>query len=179
MATEQISALLSQVGLGNRPAFGTLYDLTSAKLFGVCLRILRDRAEAEDAVQEVYIKIWHNATRFQQASASPMSWLIAIARNQSIDKLRARRAPAFELEDAIEVLDNAPGPEAMLLAKDEKSKIDLCIDKLPKVRADAVRAAYVEGYTYLELATRFQLPLNTLRTWLRRSLISLRECLES
>ena len=179
MATEQISALLSQVGLGSRPAFGTLYDMTSAKLFGVCLRILRDRAEAEDAVQEVYIKIWHNATRFQQAEASPMSWLIAIARNQSIDKLRSRRAPAFELEDAIEVQDNAPGPEASLLAKDEKSKIDLCIDKLPKDRARAVRAAYVEGYSYLELATRYQLPLNTLRTWLRRSLISLRECLES
>ncbi len=179
MATEQISALLSQVGLGSRPAFGTLYDLTSAKLFGVCLRILRDRAEAEDAVQEVYIKIWHSAARFQQAEASPMSWLIAIARNQSIDKLRARRAPAVELDDAIEVQDNAPGPEAMLAAKDEKSKIDVCIDKLPKDRAKAVRAAYVEGYSYLELATRFQLPLNTLRTWLRRSLISLRECLES
>ena len=177
--TDPISALLSQVGLGNRPAFGKLYDLTSAKLFGVCLRILRDRAEAEDAVQEVYIKIWHSASRFQQAGASPMSWLIAIARNQSIDKLRARRAPALELDEAFEVQDDAPGPEAALMAGDEKSKIDHCLEQLPQDRAQAVRAAYVEGYSYLELATRFQLPLNTLRTWLRRSLLSLRECLES
>ena len=179
MVTDPISALLSQVGLGNKSAFGTLYDLTSAKLFGVCVRILRDRAEAEDAVQEVYIKIWHSAARFQQAGASPMSWLIAIARNQSIDKLRARRAPAVEIDEAFEVQDDAPGPEAALLAGDEKSKINQCLDQLPKERAEAVRAAYVEGYSYLELATRFQLPLNTLRTWLRRSLLSLRECLES
>ena len=179
MATDQISALLSQVGLGNRPAFGQLYDLTSAKLFGVCLRILRDRAEAEDAVQEVYIKIWHSAARFQQAGASPMSWLIAIARNQSIDKLRSRRAPAVELDEAFEVQDDGPGPEASLMAGDEKTRIDHCLEQLPTERAEAVRAAYVEGYSYLELATRFQLPLNTLRTWLRRSLLSLRECLET
>ena len=177
-AIDPISALLSQVGLGNRSDFGKLYDLTAAKLFGVCLRILRDRAEAEDALQEVFIKIWHNAARFQQAQASPMSWLIAIARNQAIDKLRARRAPAVELDQAYEVQDDAPGPEASLMAVDEKSKIDHCLDQLPKDRAAAVRAAYVEGFSYLELATRFQLPLNTLRTWLRRSLLSLRECLE-
>ena len=108
-----------------------------------------------------------------------MSWLIAIARNQSIDKLRARRAPALELDEAFEVQDDAPGPEAALMAGDEKSKIDHCLEQLPQDRAQAVRAAYVEGYSYLELATRFQLPLNTLRTWLRRSLLSLRECLES
>ena len=176
---DPISALLSQVGLGNRPAFGQLYDLTSAKLFGVCLRLLRDRAEAEDALQEVFIKIWHNAARFQQAEASPMAWLVAIARNQSIDKLRARRAPALDLDEAFDVADQGPGPEALAMAGDEKSKIDHCLEQLPDNRAEAVRAAYVEGYSYLELATRFGLPLNTLRTWLRRSLLSLRECLES
>jgi RNA polymerase sigma-70 factor (ECF subfamily) len=176
---DAISALLSQVGLGNRPAFGQLYDLTSAKLFGVCLRLLRDRAEAEDALQEVFIKIWHNAARFQQAEASPMAWLVAIARNQAIDKLRQRRAPALDLDEAFEVMDEGPGPEALAMAGDEKAKIDHCLEQLPQDRAEAVRAAYVEGYSYLELATRFGLPLNTLRTWLRRSLLSLRECLES
>ncbi len=176
---DPISALLSQVGLGNRRAFGQLYDLTSAKLFGVCLRLLRDRAEAEDALQEVFIKIWHNAARFQQAEASPMAWLVAIARNQSIDKLRARRAPALDLDEAYDVADEGPGPEASAMAGDEKAKIDHCLEQLPDNRAEAVRAAYVEGYSYLELATRFGLPLNTMRTWLRRSLLSLRECLES
>jgi RNA polymerase sigma-70 factor, ECF subfamily len=176
---DAISALLSQVGLGDRPAFGQLYDLTSAKLFGVCLRLLRDRAEAEDALQEVFIKIWHNAARFQQVEASPMAWLVAIARNQAIDKLRQRRAPALDLDEAFEVMDEGPGPEALAMAGDEKSKIDHCLEQLPQDRAEAVRAAYVEGYSYLELATRFGLPLNTLRTWLRRSLLSLRECLES
>jgi len=179
MVTDPVSALLSQVGLGNRPAFGKLYDLTSAKLFGVCLRLLRDRAEAEDALQEVFIKIWHNAAKFQQAEASPMAWLVAIARNQAIDKLRARRAPPAQLDEAFEVMDQGPGPEASAIAGDEKTKIDHCLEQLAPDRAEAVRAAYVEGYSYLELATRFGLPLNTLRTWLRRSLLSLRECLES
>ncbi len=177
--SEPLSALLSQVGLGNRPAFGKLYDLTSAKLFGVCLRLLRDRAESEDAVQEVYIKIWHNAAKFQQAEASPMAWLIAIARNHAIDRLRARRAPALDLDQAFDVADQGPGPEASAIAGDEKTKINHCLEQLPQDRAEAVRAAYVEGYSYLELATRYGLPLNTLRTWLRRSLLSLKECLES
>jgi len=177
--TQGISDLLSQVALGNRPAFGKLYDLTSAKLFGVCLRLLRDRGEAEDAVQEVYIKIWNNAARFQQAEANPMSWLITIARYHAIDRLRTRRAPAVDLDEAFEVADDGPGPEASAIAGDEKTKIDQCLEKLSTGRADAVRAAYVDGYSYLELATRYNLPLNTLRTWLRRSLISLRECLET
>jgi len=177
--TQPISELLSQVGLGNRPAFGKLYDLTSAKLFGVCLRLLRDRAESEDAVQEVYIKIWHNAAKFQQAEASPMAWLIAIARNHAIDRLRGRRAPALDLDQAYDVADDGPGPEASVMAVEVKAKMDLCIEKLPQDHAEAVRAAYVEGYSYLELATRYGLPLNTLRTWLRRSLLSLKACLES
>jgi len=177
--TEPISALLSQVGLGNRSAFGKLYDLTSAKLFGVCLRLLRDRSESEDAVQEVYIKIWHNAAKFQQAEASPMAWLIAIARNHAIDRLRARRAPALDLDQAYDVADEGPGPEASVMAGEVKAKMDLCIEQLPQDRAEAVRAAYVEGYSYLELATRYGLPLNTLRTWLRRSLLTLKACLES
>jgi len=176
---DPLSALLSQVALSNRTAFGKVYDLTSAKLFGVCIRLLRDRAEAEDALQEVYVKVWNNAAKFQQAEAHPMAWLIAIARNHSIDRLRARRAPALDLDEAYDVADEAPGPEASAIAGDQKTKIDHCLDQLSDDRASAVRAAYVDGYSYLELATRFKLPINTLRTWLRRSLISLRECLEA
>jgi RNA polymerase sigma-70 factor, ECF subfamily len=178
MSAENLSKLLSRTGIGDRAAFGTVYDLTSAKLFGVSLRILRNRAEAEDAVQDVYIKVWQNASRFQQGEASPMAWLIAITRNHAIDKLRQRRAPAVDLDEAHEIADQGPDPEAMAEAGDDKTRLDHCLEQLPEDKALAVRAAYVEGYSYLELATRFQLPLNTLRTWLRRSLISLRECLE-
>lgn len=175
---EALEELVSRTALGDRQAFARLYQASSPKLFGVCLRLLRDRSEAEDILQEVYIKVWHNAGRYQATGHSPMGWLVAISRNACIDRIRARRAPAVELDEANEIQDEGPGPEAQLVTAGEGRRIDLCLDKLPAERAQAVRAAYVEGYSYQELADRFSLPINTLRTWLRRSLISLRECLE-
>lgn len=90
MADEEISALLGRVVLRDRDAFGRLYRQTSPKLFGVCLRILKDRSEAEEALQEIYVKVWQRADRFAPGQASPMSWLTAIARNHAIDLIRAR-----------------------------------------------------------------------------------------
>ncbi|MGB8623548.1 MAG: sigma-70 family RNA polymerase sigma factor, partial [Paracoccaceae bacterium] len=103
MATRaQIETLIAQVGLRNRAAFSELYSHTSAKLFGVCLRILKDRAAAEDALQEVFIKVWHNADRFRAGGYSPMTWLITIARNHAIDRIRAAQAASGDIEEAAE-----------------------------------------------------------------------------
>jgi RNA polymerase sigma-70 factor (ECF subfamily) len=155
-----------------------LYDATSAKLFGVCLRIVKDRTEAEDAVQDAYVKIWRNAGSFREGNYSPISWLAAIARNTAIDRIRARQLAHAELDEASEVPDAQPTPEAMVIAAGEMGRIGACLEELPAERANAVKAAYVEGYSYAELAVRFGVPLNTMRTWLHRSLKSLRECLE-
>lgn len=176
--TEDISQLVQRVGLGDRQAFRSLYALTSPKLFAVCLRMLRDRAEAEDALQEVYLKVWHNAGRFVMTEQSPMSWLAAIARNHAIDRLRARKPQPLALDEAPDIADEGHGPEQAALAADERQRIDRCLARLNAMRAAAVRAAYVEGYSYQELADRFRLPLNTVRTWLRRGLLQLRECLQ-
>lgn len=181
-ATEQnvdeVAMLIARVGLKDRSAFGRLYTLTSAKLFGVTLRILRDRAEAEEALQEIYVRVWLRAGQYAAARARPMTWLIAIARNHCIDLLRTRNAARAELAEAEDLADPAPGPEAAAENASERTRIDLCLGELETDRAEAVRAAYVEGYSYDELARRFGVPLNTMRTWLRRSLIRLRECLE-
>lgn len=168
---------IAQTALGDRKAFGALYDATSAKLFGVCLRVLDNRAEAEDTLQEVYARVWHNADRYRSNGLSPMTWLITIARNRSIDRLRARRSAAGGLEEAENLADSGPGPEAMAVAASERSRIVDCMGELPADRAEAVRRVYLEGETYNELAVRFDVPLNTMRTWLRRSLQRLRECL--
>ncbi|TGV62801.1 sigma-70 family RNA polymerase sigma factor, partial [Mesorhizobium sp. M2D.F.Ca.ET.160.01.1.1] len=109
---------------------------------------------------------------------SPISWLVAIARNHAIDRIRARRKPAVDIDTALDVADPAPGPEAMAVAGDETERIHLCLDELEKDRAAAVRGAYLNGESYAELAERHGVPLNTMRTWLRRSLLKLRECLE-
>ena len=179
MTPDDISNLISRTGLGDRAAFRALYAATSAKLFGVCLRVLKNRTDAEDVLQEVYIKIWHNAAKYQVSGYSPMSWLIAIARNQSIDRIRARRPEGSELAEADEVADHSPTPEQAAVMRGEAGRLQSCLEKLSPGRAEAVKAAYMEGYSYQELADRLEQPLNTVRTWLRRSLLSLRECLTS
>ena len=178
MATrEEIETLILQVAEGDRTAFGGLYDATSAKLFGICLRILSTRAEAEDALQEVFVKIWRNADRYRAGGFSPMTWLITIARNHAIDRLRSRRAEGDGLDEAERVADVRPGPEASAIASSERARLDSCLDELDEDRSQAVRLAYLHGETYADLAARFGVPLNTMRTWLRRSLLKLRECL--
>lgn len=178
MTAQEITKLIVRTSMGDRGAFDLLYRLTSAKLFGVCLRILGDRAEAEEALQEVFVKIWTKADRFAVSDLSPISWLAAIARNHAIDRIRTRRQPSVDLDAALDVADPTPGPEAAAVASGESERIHVCLDELDKDRAAAVRGAYLKGESYAELAERHGVPLNTMRTWLRRSLMKLRECLE-
>ncbi len=178
MSAEDVSKLIVRTSLKDRDAFDRLYRLTSAKLFGVCLRVLRDRAEAEEALQEVFVKIWTKADRFAISDLSPISWLVAIARNHSIDRLRARRQATADIDEAFEIADPTPGPELNAVAGSEREQIRSCLEELDADRASAVRGAYLDGDSYADLAERFGVPLNTMRTWLRRSLLKLRECLE-
>ena len=172
-----IENLILRVAMGDRAAFSNLYDATSAKLFGVCLRVLNNRAEAEDALQDVFVKIWQKSDRYAVNGYSPMTWLITLARNQSIDKLRARKAPAQDIDDMPDLTASGPNPEEAAIASSERAQIDFCLDQLDDSKSAAVRAAYLEGETYQDLADRFDVPLNTMRTWLRRSLQKLKECL--
>lgn len=172
-----IEAMIAQVALRDRSAFSALYDATSAKLFGVCLRVLNNRAEAEDVLQEVYIRVWHKADSYTVTGHSPMTWLITVARNLSIDRLRKRKAITKPINDAVELADGRPGPEAEAIASSERARIEACMNELDPHHADAVKRVYLEGETYKELADARNVPLNTMRTWLRRSLLKLRECL--
>jgi RNA polymerase sigma-70 factor, ECF subfamily len=178
MSADGLSQLISRVALRDRVAFRQLYAATSAKLFGVCLRVLKNRTDAEDVLQEVYIKIWHNAGKYQVSGYSPITWLVAIARNHAIDRIRGIK-PTSGLDEAAEVADTSPTPEQQALRGNEAKRLHLCLERLSAGRAEAVKAAYMEGYSYQELADKLEQPINTVRTWLRRSLISLRECLSS
>jgi RNA polymerase sigma-70 factor (ECF subfamily) len=138
---------------------------------------LNDRHEAEDALQEIFVRVWHKADRYSVNGLSPMTWLITIARNIAIDRLRARKMPAETLEALPDLADAGPTPEAAAILASERARIAGCLDELEPDRAEAVRRAYLDGATYQELADRYAVPLNTMRTWLRRSLLKLRDCL--
>ncbi len=172
---EDIEEMIARVALADRSAFNSLYSATSAKLFGVTLRILNDRAEAEEALQEAFVRIWNKAGSYNVNGLSPMTWLITVARNIAIDRKRKRKPDSSELSDTW--ADPSPGPEDAAITADDRSRLNVCLDKLPADHAMAVKRAYVEGATYAELAETYGVPLNTMRTWLRRSLIALRECL--
>ena len=176
---DHIAKLIVRCALKDRAAFDTLYGAVSSKLFGICIRILNDRAEAEDAVQEVFVRIWTKADRFAVSELSPVSWLAAIARNHCIDRLRSRKAPVKDIDEAFDIADDAPSPEHVAVLASEGRRIDTCMEELEAERAQAVRRAYVMGESYEELAGHFKVPVNTMRTWLRRSLLKLRECLET
>ncbi len=178
-AADDIAGLISRVAMRDRAAFRGLYTLTSAKLFGVCLRILRDRSEAEEALQEVYVKIWQRADRYVQSGFSPISWLVAVARNHCLDILRARKPAGEDIDVALEVADTGPSPEQAAVEGSERARIESCLGQLDADKADAVRGAYLDGYSYEQLAVRHGVPLNTMRTWLRRSLMKLKDCLSA
>lgn len=177
MELSEINTLISKVSLGDRVAFSQLYDATSGKLFAICLRVLKQRDIAEDAMQEAYVKIWKNAGRYQVTAHSPMTWLITIARNSAIDRLRAQK-PMQDIDDHSHyIMAAGPTPEQASVVHSEVKRIMACLDELETDRRDAIKGAYLGGETYKDLALRFDVPLNTMRTWLRRGLSALRECM--
>ena len=177
MTGNDISYLIGRVSLKDRKAFAMLYDRSASKLFGICLRILKDRSEAEEALQDVYVKVWQRADSYVESEAGAAAWLAAIARNHAIDRIRARRPVATDIDAAYDIADPLATPEEEAVLRSEGRRIDNCMAELEADRASAVRRAYIEGLSYEELAEIHGVPLNTMRTWLRRSLLKLRECL--
>ena len=175
-----IAGALGRIPDGDRAALQTVYRLTSAKLFGVCLRILGEHGEAEDVLQEVYVTVWRKAADFDARRASPMTWLIAIARNRAIDRLRAsRRSRNMEAIDATtDIADSAAGADAALESLQEHVKLHGCLDGLASHERAALRGAFFDGSTYEDLATRMKVPLGTMKSWIRRTMVKLKACLE-
>jgi len=175
------AALLAQIGLGNRAAFEALYRATADKLFGICLRVLGERAEAEEVLQEVFTAVWRKAPQYDPRQGSVMSWLAITARNRAIDRLRARpaRGSLGAIETVAEVADPAASPERQAEASSERERLSLCLEQLEPRRRALIREAFFGGFTYEELATRMQAPLGSIKSWIRRGLMQLRTCLES
>lgn len=177
---EGLDTLLLQVAEGDEQALERLYRQTSSRLFGICLRLLLDRSDAEDVLQEVYVGIWNRAGQFDANRASAISWLTTIARNKAIDRLRARRASGRHASiDSIDLeADPTASPDALAETAGERRRLDHCIERLEPGRKILIRTAFFDGATYQELATRSGTPIGTVKSWIRRGLMQLKVCLE-
>ena len=176
----EVEHLLQRVRDQDAQAFRALYDLTSPHLMGVVMRTCRDKGMAEDVLQEVYVQIWRRSHLYEPGLGPAIAWLTVLARRRAIDAIRSSGRRARLLSDVeLDVLDTLPH-----LAKDPTQSADLrhllqCLDKLAPNHRRAVLLAYYEGWSREELALHFQRPEGTIKTWLRRSLIALRTCIET
>jgi RNA polymerase sigma-70 factor (ECF subfamily) len=179
-SSADVSALIGRVAKSDRAAFASLYQSTAPKLLGVVLRILNNRAWADEVIQDTYLKIWQKAEQFDAAKASPITWMVSIARNSAIDELRKHPAGRTTNDDE---LDQMAGQQstAQDQVEDQQTvtRLNHCIDQLEKERQDMVRLAYLNGWSRDDLASQFGQPLNTVKTWLRRALQEIKGCLES
>jgi RNA polymerase sigma factor (sigma-70 family) len=179
IARARLVEALVRTGEEDRVAFRDLYSLTSAKLFGICYRICGERQAAEDVLHDVYLTIWKRAGAYEPSRASPITWLATIARNRAIDWQRAQTVRrSTPIEDAPQILDTAPLASETLLHDEQSHLLRECLDTLEQRQRSAIHTAFFDGVTYAELAERQNIPLGTMKSWVRRGLARLRECLE-
>jgi RNA polymerase sigma-70 factor (ECF subfamily) len=176
--------LLKRIAAGDHAAIGELYDRYSAVMFGVIMRILRSRSDAEEVLQEVFMRVWSRAEMYDDRLGAPAPWLVRIARNRAIDRLRATRSVA--VLDEADARDGQPGtdasamptPEVLAVTSQTSQTVRSALAVLPPEQRTLIEAAFYEGYTHSELADRFGLPLGTVKTRIRTGMRTLRAWLE-
>jgi RNA polymerase sigma factor (sigma-70 family) len=189
--SRDLAGLLARTALGDRAAFAQLYERTSGHLFAVLLRVQRDRALAEDLLQEVYVSVWRAAGGFDAARAQPLTWLTSIARNRAIDSLRRQQTQPQLLStirdldddddspDAVErAADPAADPLELLARASDARQLTYCMDGLSATQRQSLALAFYDGLSHAEVAEHLHQPLGTVESWLRRALQSLKQCLD-
>jgi RNA polymerase sigma-70 factor, ECF subfamily len=180
LTADELVGLLAAVAKGDQGAFERLYAATRAKLYGVVLRILRRADLADEVMQDAYLKIWRSAGEFDPHLATPITWMVAIARNRALDLVRKKRETSIEDEPAaLEAPSAVAGPLEHHETTEQLRRLLVCLDALETERRELILLAYVAGFSREQLAARFAAPVNTVKTWLRRSLVRIRECLGS
>lgn len=172
-----LDELLVRTGAGDHGAFRALFDRTSARLFAVCLRLARDRALAEDMLQEAYVRIWERSRQFDPQRGGAIGWMTTVARNHAIDVIRARGR-----EMSVPNVDLPDVPDAAAMRSMETAAaapaLWRCLGTLDEGARRAIVHAYRDGLTYQELSTLLEIPLGTVKTRVRRGMGRLRRCLD-
>lgn len=182
-ARDELTAMMRRVAGRDEAALRVLYQRTSAKLYGICLRLLGDDGEAQDVLQEVYVTVWNKAGSFDAARASPITWLATLARNRAIDRLRTRGGAqgarlGDDLDAAAGVADERPSSFDVLEQAEDSFRLHRCLEELEEKARGMIRAAFFDGASYPQLALAAGVPLPTVKSRIRRGLMRLRGCLE-
>ena len=194
--SEALAQALARVALGDRAAFATLYQTSSAHLFGVILRINPDRSQAEDILQDIFVNIWRAAPDFDATRSQPLTWLTSIARHRAIDSLRRQKTEVStvsrhalvpgggmhgEGDDEIDLLAHQPSPEAgpleLLQQAAQAREVTHCLGQLSAEQQQCVALTYYQGLSHSEVADHLAQPLGTVKSWVRRALLALKDCL--
>lgn len=177
--SDQLAQLLASTALGDRRAFETLYRSVSPRLHGIALRFMGRGDLAEDVLQESFVRIWHNASRYQMHLCAPMTWMINITRNQAVDHLRKQRERSLTDVEAQLLEDQSPSAHEQLSTAREAGALNRCLDTLEGMQRQSIAVAYFQGLSCAELAIHLKAPLGSVKSWIRRGMERLRRCLES
>jgi RNA polymerase sigma-70 factor (ECF subfamily) len=191
-ADARLSDWLARCALGDRQAFRSLYEATAPRLLGVIARLVGRGAVAEDLLQDVYVRIWKAAGQYRPGAGSPMAWLAAAARYRAIDHLRARESrPEVAVADlhagseddpeddpTTRLRDPGAGPAGDFEARSQAGAVQRCLQGLQSAQQQSISLAYYQGLSHGEIAVHLGAPLGSVKTWVRRGLIALKECLE-
>lgn len=183
---QHLVLLLHRVSFQDHEAFRQLYDLTSAHLYGIALRLVRRPEAAEEILQDAFINVWQQAGSYAAALSAPMTWLISIVRNKALDRLRRARTEGQVVTDAavtedadIDVADPGADPQLLFAAAVEKLRLKRCVGELEPGQRQSLALVYYNGLSHSELSEHLQVPLGTAKAWVRRGLEKLRRCLET
>jgi RNA polymerase sigma-70 factor (ECF subfamily) len=179
----RLADLLAHTALADQQAFAELYRLASPHLFAVALRILRERAAAEEVLQDAFVNVWHHAASYSVAKSQPLTWLTSIVRNRCLDVMRRREIDTVSLardddDSEFDVPADTPSPAELLLAGADALAVRDCVEQLEGGPKQAIALAFFQGLSHGELALHLHQPLGTVKSWIRRALERLKSCLD-
>lgn len=178
MEHEQMLRLLGAVSQGDRKSFEQLYNATSGQLYAVCLKILVRKELAEEAMQEAYVRIWHNAGDYQVGKGTVLTWMVSIARYRALDLIRYHKIRKEELLDKSDLYNGFDNEtDNLALKSEQKLNLERCLKDLDAQQKQAIHLAYFNGFSHHEVTHYLEKPLGTIKSWIRRGLLSLQRCL--
>ncbi len=175
---EELAELLSRCANGDEEALEALYHLSSPKLYAVCLALLRNEELAQDVLQDSYVKIWHRAGSYNRAKGTALSWMTSVARHRALDVLRSTSLQHEQGLDVLEIADASQDPLTLTDIDASTTALMECMDQLKEEQKRCIMMAYYYGYSHDELSRSLQKPLGTIKAWIRRGIMRIRECLD-